>query len=95
MMKKNYRKIDLAKKLNKEKGFPILYSKKIIDDLIEISTEILYDDKLTLKNLGTFNKKDKRSRLGRNPRTKESHIIKARKVISFNPSKKLVNSLNE
>ncbi|MEK9886272.1 MAG: HU family DNA-binding protein [Pelagibacteraceae bacterium] len=33
--------------------------------------------------------KEKNSRIGRNPKTKEEHIIEPRRVISFKKSKKL------
>ena len=53
MMKNNFKKIDLANNLSRKKGFSVLFSKKIIDDLIEtlIFGSILY---ITYYLLGTI-----------------------------------------
>ena len=47
-----------------------------------------------LKNFGTFKILNKNERIGRNPKTKEIHIIKKRKTISFVPSKAFIKKLN-
>ena len=49
----------------------------------------------TLKNIGSFKKKDKKERIGRNPKTKEEFIIHSRKSISFTSSTKLLEKLNK
>ena len=45
---------------------------------------------LSISNIGSFKIKKKNERIGRNPKTKEEHLIKSRKVISFKKSNKLV-----
>lgn len=95
MDKNNLKKIDLAKNLSNEIGFPINLSKKIIDDLIEIFISNLKTGSLILKNVGTFKIINKKERIGRNPKTKEEFVISSRKSISFITSKKLLNFLNK
>ena len=49
-------------------------------------------------NFGTFVLREKKSRIGRNPKTKVENIVKERKVVLFKPSKdfkKFVNINNE
>tara|TARA_B100001063_G_C16744966_1_gene546951 strand:- start:1348 stop:1635 length:288 start_codon:yes stop_codon:yes gene_type:complete len=93
--KNNLKKIDLAKNLTNETGFPINLSKKIINDLVEIFISNLKTGSLILKNVGSFKIINKKERIGRNPKTKEEFVISSRKSISFSSSKKLIDFLNK
>ncbi len=95
MDKNNLKKIDLAKNLTNETGFPINLSKKIINDLVEIFISNLKTGSLILKNVGSFKIINKKERIGRNPKTKEEFVISSRKSISFSSSKKLIDFLNK
>ena len=95
MNNKNFKKIDLAKDLSSKKGFPLNYSRKLIDDLLKTITQNIIKKKINLKNLGTFRILQKNKRIGRNPKTKEIFTINERKVISFLPSKKITKNLNK
>jgi len=56
------------------------------------------EKKLKLSKFGTFSVRSKKSRIGRNPLTKEEKVITDRDVILFKPSKEfkdLVNSTND
>ena len=97
MSKKNLKKIDLAYNLSSKKGFSLLYSKKLIDNLLKILALNVIKKKLYLKNFGTFRIIRKAERIGRNPKTKESKIISERYVVLFkisNEFKKYIN-INE
>jgi len=92
---KTFNKKDLVKILNIKTGYSLNFSKKLVNDIIEILiTNIIYGD-LILKNIGSFRLIHKKKRIGRNPKTKEEFIIHSRKSISFTPSKKISNSLNK
>ena len=95
MLNKNLKKIDLAKDLNKKIGFSSNYSKKIIDDLIEIILDNIRSGYFNLKNIGSFKIILKKERLGRNPKTKKTYVISKRKSVSFTPSKTLTDVLNK
>ena len=72
--------------------FGIAYSTvyKKIDKILEIwSNEMIISD-LSISNIGSFKINKKNERIGRNPKTKEEHLIKSRKVISYKKSKKLI-----
>tara|TARA_Y100000389_G_scaffold10191_1_gene9538 strand:- start:8386 stop:8673 length:288 start_codon:yes stop_codon:yes gene_type:complete len=92
---KNLKKINIAKRLSKIKGFPVFLSNKLIDDLINVLIIGIKQNNLNLKNIGTFRLINKKERIGRNPKTKEIFTINARKTISFVSSKTLVKKLNE
>ena len=67
-----------------------MFSKKIIDELIDIK-ESLIDKNINLKNLGNFKLIRK---IGRNPKTMEKFKILPRKSISFIAAKKILMKLN-
>ena len=61
---------------------------KITDDIIDILTNILIDQKkINIKNFGSFNIVHKNERIGRNPKTKEEFTITSRNAVKFKPSK--------
>ena len=90
----NFQKEDIARILSVKSGFPISYSKKIINDLLDLMIEIINKDKLNLKNFGSFKILNKKSRLGRNPKTKEKFIITSRKTLIFKTSKNFLLEIN-
>tara|TARA_B110000027_G_scaffold125128_1_gene142281 strand:- start:407 stop:694 length:288 start_codon:yes stop_codon:yes gene_type:complete len=93
--KNNIKKIDLSKKLSEKKGFSILLSKKIINDLIDVLSTTIKNNNLNIKNLGTFKVRNKNERIGRNPKTKENFTISSRKSISFIASNKILRMVNK
>ena len=90
----NFQKEDIARILSVKSGFPISYSKKLINDLLDLMIEIINTDKLNLKNFGSFKILNKKPRLGRNPKTKEKFIISARKILTFKTSRKFLLEIN-
>ena len=80
---------NLATQLSEEFGiaYTIAYSK--IDLILNFWSNSLISSDLNISSLGSFKINQKNSRVGRNPKTKEEHVIKSRKVISFKKSNKL------
>ena len=95
MLKKDFKKIDLIKDLSLKTGYSQNYSKKIVDDLINIFIQNIKSGNLNLKNIGSFKVLNKKERIGRNPKTKEEFIITSRKSLSFTSSKKIIDNLNK
>ncbi len=95
MTKKNITKIEISKILSQRTGLSLLYSKKILNDLIQIIIKQVKNNNLILKNIGTFKIISKNERIGRNPKTKEEFLIKKRKSISFISSKNLSKIINQ
>ena len=48
-----------------------------------------------ISKFGTFSIRSKKSRIGRNPKTKEEKIIKERNVVLFKPSKEFKEYINK
>ena len=80
-------------------GFSKNISENLIDELLSTITENLINEKvLKLSGFGTFSIRTKKSRIGRNPKTKEQKTITDRDVVLFKASKRfkdLVNSSND
>ena len=93
MNKNNLTKIDIIKNLSKKTGFSILFSKKLINDFLDIIINQIKVNELNLKNIGSFKLVKKKERLGRNPKTKEEFIISARKTLRYVASKKLLTKI--
>ena len=75
------------------------FSKQISENLIEdffstIVSNINQEKKLKLSKFGTFTIRQKKSRIGRNPKTKEVKVISSRDVVLFKPSKEFKEYVN-
>tara|TARA_B100001248_G_C27364542_1_gene448248 strand:+ start:846 stop:1139 length:294 start_codon:yes stop_codon:yes gene_type:complete len=90
----NYKKIDIAKKISNKTGYPLSFTKKIVSYLTESLIDCIKNDSLIIKNIGSFTIIQKKERIGRNPKTNENFIITQRKSISFHPSKNILKKLN-
>ncbi len=94
-MRINLTKKDLVNLIYMQLGFSKQISENLIDDfLLTIVSNIKNEKKLKLSKFGTFTVKQKKSRIGRNPKTKETKIISSRKVVLFKPSKEFKRFLN-
>ena len=94
MTSNNITKYDFSKNISDKTGFPISLSRKIVDDLFVIFIEMIKNNDLVLKNIGSFKLSKKNERIGRNPKTKEEFLISKRISIRFVVSKNLSKVLN-
>ena len=95
MDKHNISRDEIAEAMQKEFGFNRKQCLDIVNDIIEIIIEGLQNDKkVKIHNFGTFKMNNKKSRLGRNPKTKEEYNIPSRNVITFKASKILLKFMN-
>ena len=95
MMRINLTKKDLVNLIYMQLGFSKQIAENLIDDfLLTISLNIKNEKKLKLSKFGTFSIREKKSRVGRNPKTKERKIISERKVVLFKPSKEFKDFIN-
>ena len=95
-MRINLTKKDLVNLVYMQMGF----SKQIAENLIEeffylISTNLKKEKKIKISKFGTFSIREKKSRIGRNPKTKEKKNISKRNVVLFKASKEFKELINE
>jgi len=99
MTRVNLTKKNLINAVYMQIGFSKNISENLIDDfLITIIENLKKEKKLKLAKFGTFSIRSKKSRIGRNPKTKEQKTISDRDVVLFKASKEfkdLVNSKND
>ena len=94
-MRVNLTKKDLVNSIYMQLGFSKQIAENLIDDFLStISLNIKNEKKLKLSKFGTFSIREKKSRIGRNPKTKERKIISERKVVLFKPSKEFKDFIN-
>ncbi len=60
-----------------------------------ITAALVRGEKVQLSGFGTFEAKERKARIGRNPHTRESIEIPATRVPTFNPSKGLKDLVGE
>ncbi len=94
-MRQNLTKKEIINSIYMQLGF----SKKLIENILEDMFEALLQGlkekgKVKISNFGTFILRHKKSRVGRNPKTKKETMISERNVILFKPSKFLKNKIN-
>ena len=95
-MRINLTKKDLVNQVYMQIGFSKQVSENIIDELFFLITENLINDGMVkLSKFGTFSVRSKKSRIGRNPKTKEIKTISKRDVVLFKPSKEFKNLINQ
>ena len=98
-MRTNLTKKDLISAIYMQIGFSKKIAENLIDDfLLSIFENLKKEKKLKISNFGTFSIRNKKSRFGRNPLTKEKKIISDRNVVLFKASKEfkdLVNSKDD
>ena len=94
-MRINLTKKDLVNVVYMQLGFSKQISENLIEDFLSsIVSNIKKEKKLKLSKFGTFSVRQKKSRIGRNPKTKESKMISSRDVVLFKPSKEFKDFIN-
>ena len=95
-MRINLTKKDLVNLVYMQLGFSKEISENLISDFLStIILNIKNEKKLKLSKFGTFSIRQKKSRIGRNPKTKETKIISDRDVVLFKPSKEFKEFINK
>jgi len=95
-MRINLTKKDLVNLVYMQLGF----SKQISENLIEeffslISLNLKDQKKIKISKFGTFSLREKKQRIGRNPKTREEKKISKRNVILFKASKEFKEFINK
>ena len=95
-MRVNLTKKDLVNQIYMQLGFSKQISENLLNDfLFTIIFNIKNEKKLKLSKFGTFTIRQKKSRIGRNPKTRETKVISGRNVILFKASKEFKAYINK
>ena len=94
-MRINLTKKDIINSIYMQIGYTKSVSENLLDDLLSIIlNELISKKKVKIPKFGTFILRNKKSRMGRNPKTREEKVISERNVILFKASKELKNYIN-
>ena len=94
-MRTNLTKKDLINSVYMQIGFSKKISENLLEDMLDTILEnLIKNKKIKISKFGTFTIRNKNSRIGRNPLTKETKIISSRNVVLFKPSKEFKDFVN-
>jgi len=94
-MRQNLTKKEIINSIYMQLGFSKKLIENILEDLFDILLQSLKEKgKVKVSNFGTFILRNKKQRIGRNPKTKKDAVISQRNVILFKPSRFLKDKIN-
>ena len=89
-------RMDLGDAVFREVGLSRHESSLLVETILEhISISLIKGESVKISSFGTFSTREKKSRIGRNPKTGIEAEINARKVITFRPSNLMKNKVNQ
>lgn len=93
---KNITRAELAEAIYHEVGLSLNESAKLLDQVLEeISLSLEQGNTVKLSSFGSFSVRNKKMRMGRNPKTGVDVPILPRRILSFRPSHILKKQVNE
>ena len=96
MERKTLTRQDISEALYRDVGLSKHESALMLETVLEHISNALTDGEIVkLSSFGTFTSRQKRERIGRNPKTGVAATINARRVISFKPSKLMKARINK
>jgi len=89
-------KAELVARMAEKTGLRKSQAERALQAFIESLTQALEKgERIAIPQLGVFNVKQRAERTGRNPRTGETVLIPAKKVVKFSPAKTLQAKVNK
>lgn len=87
---------DIADAITEEFRVTKFNASEIVEDVLdEIATALTNGESVKIAGFGTFTVRNKKERMGRNPKTLEDAVISSRKSLSFKASPILRKIVNE
>ncbi len=95
MASKTLTRADLTETLHRDIGLSRTESADMVNAVLDlIADDLVGGNSVKLSSFGTFMLRDKRQRMGRNPKTGEEVPITPRRVLVFRPSQVMKNIVN-
>ena len=89
-------KANIVEEVYKKVGFSKSQAAEIVEMVFEtMKVTLEKGEKLKISGFGNFTPRDKKTRIGRNPKTGEAIEISARRVVTFKASPVLKARMNE
>jgi len=88
-------KADLIQEVTERTGLPKRDVAAVVNALFEsLKSAFFRKERIELRGFGIFTTKNRKPRIGRNPKTKEEVVIPERTVVVFKPSKIVKDNLH-
>ena len=95
MAETNVTRAKITEAIYHEVGLSNTESAQLLDQVLEeISTALERGESVKISSFGTFSVREKRKRIGRNPKTGVEVPISARRILSFHSSQMLKKQVN-
>ncbi len=96
MTGKTVTRADLSESVYNALGLSRNESAQLVESVLEhVSVALTKGEKVKISSFGTFSVREKKGRVGRNPKTGEEAAIDPRRVLVFRPSHVLKDMINE
>jgi integration host factor subunit alpha len=96
MAGKTVTRADLSESVYNALGLSRNESAQLVESVLEhVSVALTDGEKVKISSFGTFSVREKKGRVGRNPKTGEEAAIDPRRVLVFRPSHVLKDLINE
>ena len=96
MSKNSLTRLELSDAVVREVGLSKHESMQLVDDILEyLSSALVKGETVKISSFGTFSCRNKKERIGRNPKTGIEAPIVARRVVTFKPSQKTKEKINK
>ena len=94
MTGKTLTRMDLGESLVREIGLSRSESSDLVESVLaHLSDTLVSGEMVKISSFGTFSLRDKKARVGRNPKTGEEAAIVPRRVLTFSPSHLMKSSV--
>ena len=88
-------RIHLSEAVFSEVGLSRYESAQLVESVLEhISNALVKNEVVKISSFGTFSPRNKSARIGRNPKTGAEAEISGRRVITFRPSQRMKDRVN-
>tara|TARA_Y100001934_G_C11907107_1_gene564966 strand:- start:290 stop:589 length:300 start_codon:yes stop_codon:yes gene_type:complete len=88
-------RLELSDAVFREVGLSRYESSQLVEAVLEhIASALVRDETVKVSSFGTFSTRNKRPRMGRNPKTGAEAEISGRRVITFRPSQLMKDRVN-
>ena len=88
------RKDEMVRRIVEETGLTYVKAEQVINAVLdEIKSALQQGDSVILRRFGSFDVRDKRARMGRNPQTGQPINIPAKRVAKFSAGKALKEAI--
>lgn len=88
-------KIDIINKVSEETGLSKVKAEEVVEAVLDLMKKTLKEgEPIILRRFGSFQVRQKKERVGRNPKTGEEAGIPARKVVRFKYGKHFKEAVN-